>query len=77
MMQSIRQIGGRWRVVEDLLSLELQVGGPPFSHDFLHPEKPFSFFFYNKSKMEKKGRENKKEQLAQCPCILCFPDTHV
>lgn len=45
---------------------------------------PFSllFFPYNKLKKNKEKRkktqtQNLKNQLAQCPCILCFPDTPV
>lgn len=69
--------------MEDLLSLDRapQVGGPRPLHSFLHSEKPFRIFFpptinLKKIKKEKK-KKKKKAQLAQCPCILCFPDTHV
>lgn len=76
MMQNIRQIEGRWTEWWRTRSAShYQRVAPSLSHNVLHPEKSFSLF-YNKVKKERE-KKKKKEQLAQCPCILCFPDAHV
>lgn len=60
-----------WRIYS---ALNYKWVAPSLSHNFLHPEEPFSFFFYNKLKKKKgkKGGGEKKNSWLNAPVSSVF-----